>query len=244
MIKLQREPKPAYLSDAKVAELTATFKSDKKATVWKHNDIHSTLLTSSNSKCAFCESELQISATYMEIEHFKFKNDFPDDVVKWENLLPSCKRCNTKKGQHNVVVEPIVNPFDQNPKDHLTQAGCRIYFKDVVGKSTRDILDLNDDRLMRPRFEVWNYVTAKVEEIWEDLENKIRVTRHDRNKLSGLLISCQADRAFSAFASSALQECVEYLHIVEKLKINGVWDADIETLHQNSIALALDKRNS
>ena len=43
-------------------------------------------------------------------------DDYPDEVVDWDNLLPSCKRCNTTKGTHDVVTEPIINPFDIDPK--------------------------------------------------------------------------------------------------------------------------------
>ncbi|MEB5475998.1 HNH endonuclease [Acinetobacter pollinis] len=242
MIKLDRAERPAYLSDDKVDELTNLFKSDKKHTVWKHKDIHSALLISSNDKCAFCESALQISSAYMEIEHFKPKDDFPDNVVEWGNLLPSCKRCNTKKGTHNVVNEPIINPFDIDPKKHLTQEGCRIYFKDHLGKTTREVLDLNDKRLVQPRFEIWNYIRSKLEEIWEDLESKNKLTKRDTNKLRGLLVSCQADKPFSSFASASFLGCPDHLAVVEKLKSSSLWDDDIDDLYQKLAALALDKR--
>ncbi|UBX51206.1 hypothetical protein LDO52_07445 [Acinetobacter pseudolwoffii] len=242
MIKLERGKKPEYLTDQKVEELTKRFKADSKDTVWKHKDIHSALLVSSSSKCAFCESKLQVSASYMEIEHFKLKDDYSDEVVKWENLLPSCKRCNTTKGTHDVVTEPIINPFDISPKDHLSQAASRIYSKTPLGESTKVVLNLNDTLLMRPRFEVWNYVTDKIEEIYQDLLAKSKLTRHDRNKLSKLLASCQADHAFSAFASTALHQAGEYTHVIKMLRDNNLWDEQIENLHLESLKLVLDKR--
>lgn len=242
MIKLERREKPEYLTDAKVEELTNRFKANSKDTVWKHKDIHSALLLSSSSKCAFCESELQVSASYMEIEHFKLKDDYPDEVVSWENLLPSCKRCNTTKGTHDVVTEPIINPFDINPKDHLSQSASRIYAKTQLGESTKVTLNLNDTLLIRPRFEVWNYVTDKIEEISLDILAKAKLTRHDRNKLSKLLSSCQTDHAFSAFASTALHQSSEYADIVTMLKANNLWDEQMESLHLESFKLVLDKR--
>lgn len=242
MIKLQRGEKPDYLTDEKVAELTESFKADKSNTVWKHKDIHAALLSSSSSKCAFCESELQVSASYMEIEHFKLKDDFPDEVVSWDNLLPSCKRCNTTKGTHDVVSEPIINPFDIAPREHLTQQGCRIYSKTELGESTREVLNLNDNKLTRPRFEVWNYVVNQLEDIYMDITQKIKLTRRDRNKVAGLLTLCQSDREFSAFASTALHQSEEYLKVVDILDKNGLWDEQLEILHQNSKGLILDKR--
>lgn len=242
MIKLQRGVKPSYLSNDKVNELTNRFKANKQDTVWKHKDIHSTLLQSSSSKCAFCESQLQVSASYMEIEHFKLKDVYPDEVVEWENLLPSCKRCNTSKLIHDVVIEPIINPYDVDPKAHLSQSACRVYAKTPLGHSTKEVLNLNDTLILRPRFEVWNYVTDKIEEIHRDFLEKSKFTRHDRNKLSRLLVSCQSDHAFSAFASTALHETNEYFEVVKILRENNQWDEQMEILHVNSLKLVLDKR--
>ncbi|ENV66149.1 Uncharacterised protein [Acinetobacter junii] len=242
MIKLERKEKPEYLSNEKVAELTERFKINKKDTVWKHTDIHSALLLSSSSKCAFCEAQLQTGTAYMEIEHFKDKDTYPEHVVDWENLLPSCKRCNTTKGTHDVVTEPIINPFDTDPKEHLTQAVCRIYFKTQLGESTRDVLNLNDDRLLRLRFETWNYVINQVESIYYDMERKTTLNRRERNKLANLLTSCQSDRAFSGFASTALHQSVEYTKIIALLKNHNLWDDHLELLHTSSLNLILDCR--
>lgn len=242
MIKLQRGVRPTYLSDQKVQELTDIFKANKGEVVWKHKEIHNALLISSFNKCAFCETKLQISSSYMEIEHFKSKDLFPEDVVDWNNLLPSCKRCNTTKSKHNVVLKPIINPFDIDPKDHLTQQGCRIYFKTDMGESTQEALNLNDEKLTRPRFEVWDYVVTSLEEMYKDLTQKTKLTKHDRNKLCRLLTSCQADRAFSAFASTALHQTPEYSLVINALRSAGQWDDQLEDLHQNSLRLVLDKR--
>ena len=242
MIKLQRGVKPAYLTVQKVSDLTAKFKADNSKVVWKQKEIHDALLTSSSSKCAFCEVQVNIGTSYMEVEHFKLKDLYPDDVVEWDNLLPSCKRCNTSKLIHDVIKVPIINPYDIDPKAHLTQSGCRIYFKTKLGEQTRDVLDLNDTSLTRPRFEVWNFVIDKVEEIYRDTLLKTKLTRHDRNKLARLLGSCQCDRPFSAFSSTALHQTKEYLEIVKILKKANQWDAQMETLHQNSLKLVLDKR--
>ena len=92
MIKLQREPKPEFLTKEKVSDLTAHFKANPKVTVWKHEEIGKILLKSSTNKCAYCECVLQIEDSYMQVEHFKDKDTYPDDVINWDNLLPSCER--------------------------------------------------------------------------------------------------------------------------------------------------------
>ena len=170
MIKLQREPKPAFLTEEKVTELTANFKANPKLTVWKHEEIGKTLLRSSANKCAYCECELQIEDSYMQVEHFKDKDTYPDDVINWDNLLPSCGRCNRKKWTLDVIAEPIVNPYVDVPKDHLSQEAFRLYGKDEKGNITIKKLFLNDDdRLVLPRFLACNEVNRQLSKIVANL---------------------------------------------------------------------------
>lgn len=114
MIKLERQPKPNYLSEAAVIELTEKFKSDGSS-VWNHPQIKTPLLASSYEKCAFCECSLSDESKYMEVEHFKYKSLYKDLVVEWTNLLPTCKRCNIAKGIHDVTADLIVNPYEVDP---------------------------------------------------------------------------------------------------------------------------------
>jgi hypothetical protein len=50
------------------------------------------------------------------------------------------------------------------------------------------------------------------------MERKTTLNRRERNKLANLLTSCQSDRAFSGFASTALHQSVEYTKIIALLK--------------------------
>ena len=101
MIKLVRENRPDFLTDEKILELTTNFKSTKSS-VWNNKHIKKPLLQSSHGKCAYCECPLTSDSNYMEVEHFEDKHHNEDKVVVWENLLPSCKKCNGSKGIHNV----------------------------------------------------------------------------------------------------------------------------------------------
>ena len=109
MIPLQRAPKPDYLTDEKVQELTNQYQLNIKNTVWKSLEIKEPLLESSNKKCAYCECILQEKDSYSQIEHFHPKLLYPQEVVLWDNLLPACGRCNAHKGDHNTVKIPIIN---------------------------------------------------------------------------------------------------------------------------------------
>lgn len=238
MIKLERRAKPTYLTDEKVKELTNKFKATK-ATVWKHVKIGEALLDSSSYKCAYCECPLQVSDSYMQVEHFKDKDAYPDEVVDWENLLPSCQRCNRKKWVLDVVAEPIVNPFVDEPKDHLCYEDFRLYGKDKKGETTIIKLDLNDDsRLVTLRFAASNEISRQLEGLLRNSSN----LDHVRNGLNNLLNSCQANIAYSAFLSSCLQNKKEFKILKELLVNHSYWDEEMEILDLKSKKLVLDKR--
>ncbi len=238
MIKLQRGEKPAYLTDDKVKELTEKFNANTSKVVWKHDDIHNALINSSASKCAYCECELQIEDSYMQIEHFKDKGSYPDNVVDWENLLPSCARCNRKKWTLDVEKFPIVNPYVDEPKEHLHLEAFALYGKGEKGDNTVKKLDLNDEKILLPRFKLCDEIRRKLSNI------KILLIDIDeaRNNLVNLLQSCQCDKAYSAYVSTTLHRNMDYEEIKLKLKEAGLWDVELERLHQNSLNLVLDRR--
>ena len=163
MIPLQRAPKPDYLTDEKVQELTNQYQLNTKNTVWKSLEIKEPLLESSNKKCAYCECILQEKDSYSQIEHFHPKLLYPQEVVLWDNLLPACGRCNAHKGDHNTVKIPIINPYKDVPKEHLSTQAFRLYPKTDMGKITITRLNLNDNnRLCIPRFKLCNEVNEKL----------------------------------------------------------------------------------
>lgn len=58
-----------------------------------------------------------LNAIPKDVDHFKPKSIYPDLVVKWENLLPSCPHCNKEKSSHDTGAEPIVNPSEDDPRE-------------------------------------------------------------------------------------------------------------------------------
>lgn len=239
MIKLIRAPKPAYLTPDKVLELTTRFKADKSKTVWKHEEIGTSLLESSSYKCAYCECKLQIADSYMQIEHFKDKDTYEDEVVEWENLLPSCQRCNRKKWTLDVLKFPIVNPYEDDPKNHLCLDTFRLYGKDEKGTTTITKLFLNDDeRLVITRFNVSNEVGKQLTDMINNASNIDSV----RTQMSNLLQLAQPKSQYSAFVATTLHSNHDYPILKDILEKNGVWDADLEDLHINSLCLVLDPR--
>ncbi|MGG4583331.1 HNH endonuclease [Serratia nematodiphila] len=239
MIKLQRGEKPEYLTKEKEKELTDAFKKDNTKQVWKYEKIGKSLLESSSYKCAYCECKLQTQDSYMQVEHFKDKDNYPDDVVNWDNLLPSCARCNRKKWTLDVVVKPIINPYIDNPKTHLCQQAFRLYSKDIKGETTITELFLNDDdRVVYPRFLASNEMGKQLTELISST-NDLNKTR---NGITRLLLACQANQPYSAFIACALHSNKDYTVLKKLLINNNLWDTDLMELEKNSINIALDSR--
>lgn len=246
MIKLNKPVAPDYLDDETVVRLTESFKVTGK-NVWNHDDIKSALLLSSSSKCAYCECKLNAESNYMEVEHFEDKSSNPDKVVLWDNLLPSCKRCNGAKGTHNVSLEPIVNPFVNEPKSHLGFKLYRLTNKTNVGKNTIDALNLNhSERAVIKRFEIGEQVLSSINDAHDRYHAWSVGGQTTRSKnilvggVEGLLLECQPCSSYSATAATVLHNELRYVQLVELLKIEGHWNDVLNELHHVSLGLVLE----
>ena len=106
MIKLELPPKPRQLTDELQSRLTQEYKDTGK-TVWKIEWLKKTVSEMSFGKCCVSEIRLGEESKYMEIEHFYPKKQYPDKVMEWGNLLPSCKKCNGTKREHGDCLANI-----------------------------------------------------------------------------------------------------------------------------------------
>jgi len=243
MIKLQRAPKPQYLTDDKVKELTDKFKVDGTS-VWSHEAIKTPLLESSSNKCAYCECNTSVESKYMEVEHFLPKEQYKDNVVDWENLLPSCKRCNIAKSKHDPKVDMIVDPYNMEPKAHLAFRLFRLKGKTLEGKNSIGALDLNNtERLVHPRFQIGQQIEESIEASIERLqlymESKSTVRK---NRLIAIietiLNECQPSAVYSAITASVALTNANFLEVISETKQLGIWEDRLEimlTLGKNSI---------
>ncbi|OOF55776.1 HNH endonuclease [Rodentibacter genomosp. 2] len=237
MIPLQKNTPPSYLTDEKVKELMDKYQQDGSS-VWNREPIKASLRESSHNKCAYCECVLQETDSYGEVEHFYPKKLYPEDILNWDNLLPSCKRCNIHKSDHDTKKEPIVNPYKDIPKSHFTIQACRLYPKSERALRAIDVLNLNDSqRLCVPRFRLCN-------DIKEKLENILNLSKpiEKRNKLKNLLISCSKSGEFSAFCSHTLHHDQHYYQVKDELSKNGMWDEEFIRLDEETREIALDSR--
>lgn len=245
MIKLTRKNKPTYLSDEKVLELTNKFKSTKSS-VWNNDYIKVPLLESSHGKCAYCECPLTSESNYMEVEHFEDKKYNEDKVVLWENLLPSCKKCNGFKGNHNVIQEPIINPYVDEPKAHLCMRSYRFRGKTDKGKKTIVVTNLNHrSRLVLSRFEIGEKIDELVDTAWERYgifsERKDTSSRNRLiNIVEGLLEECQPNADYAASTATNLLTDSKFLELASLMRIKDLWTDDLENLMNVGFMLVLD----
>ncbi|MGF6354090.1 uncharacterized protein (TIGR02646 family) [Paenibacillus sp. 4624] len=245
MIKINKLPRPTELTDQLVMELTNEYKKTGKS-VWKKTFIENALLTSSHSKCAYCECKLNVESKYMEVEHYQDKNSFPDLVVEWKNLLPSCKRCNGRKHGHNTIEDPIINPATMEPREHLTMKYYRLHGKTSVGKETIDVLVLNDTRkVVQPRFDISQLVHEKIEVLCDKCKSYVsgeRTTRL-RNRIvqttKNILEEASPQAEYAASVATDIMCDSNFTEIIDILKLEGLWDQELDDLFRVASTLSL-----
>lgn len=246
MIKLERTPKPVELTPELQEKLTETFKSRGKP-VWNKEFIKKGLLRFSHNKCCYCECNITEESKYLEVEHYYPKGKYKDKVVEWDNLLPSCKRCNGTKGEHDTAVEPIINPSKTNPKEHLKFWRYRIKGVDEIGELTVSVLDLNEqDRLVLPRFQIGNAVIERLEslnEMTDEYIKGIQASTRRKNRIQrevkGLMREGLPSSVYSACVSTIILTEQEYSELKEKLISFNLWDDELQGLENELYKIAL-----
>ena len=244
MIKLERLPKPDFLTDEKVDQLVQEFKNSGSS-VWNTDQIKEPLLSSSHGKCSYCECDLTEESKYMEVEHFEDKKHNPDKVVAWENLLPSCKKCNGSKSTHDVISEPILNPYVHDPRVHLTIRLFRMRGLTQIGKDSIDVVGLNNqERLVLKRFEIGSQAADSIELSWERYNTfKSNGRTQSKNRLislvEGILLECQPEAIYAATTATVVLTDSSFRELVETMKIEELWNVDLEVLHTIAQTLVL-----
>lgn len=249
MIKLNRTPKPVELTTAVQVKLTDEFKLTRKS-VWNVSYIKKGLLGFSNDKCCYCEANINEESKYLEVEHFHHKDEYEDEVMQWDNLLPSCKKCNGTKNNHDTKLEPIIDPSKVDPKNHLKYWRYRIKGSDDFGKLTVSVLKLNDqDRLVKKRFEIGNAIQEKLEqfnELTDDYISGVQTSTRRKNRIvngiKDLMKEGLPSSIYSATSATVILTDTEFELLKNKLILLGFWDKELSQLEivLNTTALPLE----
>lgn len=161
MIKLKKLDEPEILTRKK-AEWTKEYLDAKAAnrvtnTIryrYRHPDIKRKIRDETSDKCAYCESKIT-HAYPGDIEHLLPYSIFPNQIVEWNNLTLSCGECNRRKLDYYDVAQPLMNPYSDEPSDHLYAVGTLIYGKpgNRKGAFVELKLELNRAELLERRHE-------------------------------------------------------------------------------------------
>jgi uncharacterized protein (TIGR02646 family) len=229
MIKLNRLGPPTELTAEVEADLTAEYLANGTS-VWRQDYIVERLLAMSHDKCAYCETKIDEESKYLEVDHIANKSDHPSKVVRWSNLLPSCKRCNVRKSAHNIEVDgALLDPTIDDPRKHIRLRLYRFRGKDDLGRRSIEAIYLNDSaRLVRARMNVGESIMKALAHIREKLElHKLQPTtrRINRvmNSLEDLFAECLPSAAFGATAATVMLEDDDYHWIRDELHALGRW---------------------
>ena len=243
MIKLNLPQEPPELT-AQKARLTAEYREKKKA-VWSEGAVGETikrvLCEMTHNKCAYSEAPLETNGSVKHIEHFYPKSIYPERVVEWGNLLPTCATCNAGKGKLDVGKTPIVNPLRDDPKDFLYVEGFRYRACDQkgVGQRTIDVLRLNNlAQFGVPRFKAAQYIVEAIERVLRQADAIADYLL--RGEVLQLMGEAGPSHPYAAvIATHLLYEDDGLAKLETLLRERGAWDEHLEAAKQTLLSVAM-----
>lgn len=187
---------------------------------YRHVEVKETLFNCSHQKCSYCEA-IPIGSS-LRVDHFFPKKLYPKLILDWDNLLPSCDNCNTRKSAHDTKNEPIINPSKIDPIsyydfDNIWMISAVESPNPLLTKRTIDVCDLNRRELLRSRADLLvdlsnyqkdiNNVLIDLNNPMSDLKIKNRIIRLEE---SFEIIEEMAEdtEKFSAFIKKFLETSI------------------------------------
>ena len=174
MIRLRKRAKPEILERNEeiwtreyVAGLQDGLLSDTKRYRYRHKDIKAAVKAETYEKCAYCESRTS-HVHPGEIDHILPRSRKPTLVVKWENLTYVCTECNRRKLDYYSEAEPLVNPYIDEPADHLRFVGPLVLHRDNKGLRTTKQIGLSRTELVERRQEEIEQLNLLIQK-WQEM---------------------------------------------------------------------------
>lgn len=237
MRKIELCEAPVELTEQEVRNLTDEFKNSGKA-VWRKNYIKKALLTMTYNKCIYSEVRLEENSTCEEVEHFYPKSIYPEKVVEWGNLMPSCKICNAKKSNVDPNKIALINPYIDKPSDYITFCGCTCVAiqNNTKGANSIRFYNLNNSHFIRPRENQIINNEEKLSRLLEELNEGLKdgnPTKRFLARLMSILQSAQPEEPYSVCTGTALQKSKVFIMIKENLAVKGLWSPELNRLHEN-----------
>ena len=156
--------KAEYVTGVKTGNLTHTQRYR-----YRHPDIKKTLRAETHEKCAYCESK--ISHIHPgEIDHIFPVSRRPDLCVDWDNLTLVCSECNRRKSDYYNEDEPLINPYVDEPSEHLIFCGPLVLHQDAMGLRTTKQMELSRTQLIERKQERIEQLNMLVQH-WREMSN-------------------------------------------------------------------------
>ena len=163
-----RKWRAEYLTGLQQESLT-----ESKKFRYRHPHIKEALRTETYNKCAYCESK--ISHIHPgETDHILPISRRPDLCVSWNNLTYVCSECNRGKSDYYSETEPLVNPYTDQPDDHLIYFGPMVLHRDDKGFRTTRKIQLSRAQLFERKQEKIENLNLLVQQWRECAEGETR----------------------------------------------------------------------
>ena len=135
------------------------------------------LRESTSGKCMYCECMIDHNS-FAHIEHIKPKapDKFPELEFIWDNLGYSCQKCNNEKGDKYDNNTPFIDPYIEDPEDHILFFGFLAYAKQGSerGEYTIKEVQLNRVGLIERRKERIDKINAMINAAFRTSNNRLR----------------------------------------------------------------------
>jgi len=160
---------------------------------YKHPDNKKVLLNASHGKCMYCESSIG-HVCFGDVEHIRPKSFYPHLEFVWENLGFVCTKCNNAKRDKFTETTPYVNPYDEDPEDHILAIGALLRHKAGSERGELTILDINLNRpnLIEKRDDKLRLIQRVIDACMRTSNATLK-----QNAVAELLKECGEDKEFS-----------------------------------------------
>lgn len=183
MIRLHKNPLPDHVAK-KISDRTDRYLKllkdgaavpDTLESAYRDSEIKELLRAETADKCAYCESKVT-HVDYGDVEHIIPKSVRPDLRFAYENLTFACGICNTKKSDYHSDTCPLLNPFVDDPNEHLIAVGPMVLrmANSDRGMVTEKRLDLNRAKLLERRKERIEGIAALIDQVARTQSDEIR----------------------------------------------------------------------
>jgi hypothetical protein len=170
---------------------------------YKHPKNKAALKDASHGKCMYCESKVS-HVDYAHVEHIKPKDSglFPELKFVWSNLGYSCALCNGKKSNKYFPDAPFINPYDEDPGDHIFAFGAFLFNKNGSerGEITIREIGLNRPALVEQRSNKISSISKAIDACCRTTSTHLRASA-----LQAIKEEAAADREFSAVVAGLLK---------------------------------------